>query len=155
MQLSVTSRVDWSSPLTMSRAPPVLRSSGANASQESDCDLRVIATVTCDQLCAQACQTDVLIGRQAADGDSADHFAVLPNRNAATPPNKLGVAIVGNIVALLGMPDFLSNFLCGLALSCGSPGFIGGDADGRDRSAIHPGKCDKLAMRIGHSDHGC
>src|SRR5437870_3256682 len=133
----------------------LLRSYRTNASQESDCDLRVIAAVTCDQLRAQACQTDVLIGRQAADGNSADHFAVLPKRNAATPPNKFGVAVVGNIMALLGMPDFFSNFLCRLALSSGSPGFIGGDADGRDRSAIHPGKCDKLAMRIGHSDHGC
>src|SRR5439155_1449389 len=100
------------------------------------------AAVTSDQLHAQACQTDVLIGRQAADSFSADDFAVLPNWNAATPPHKFGVAIVGNIMALLGMPDFLSDFLCGLALSCGGPGFIGGDADGRDRSAIHPGKCD-------------
>src|SRR5439155_22677443 len=71
--------------------------------------LKVIAAVTCNRLRAQACQTDVLIGRQAADGNSAHHVAVLPNWNAATPPNKLGVAIIGNIMPLLGMPDFLSN----------------------------------------------
>lgn len=59
------------------------------------------------------------------DDDGND--AILPNGNAAAPADESGISVIGNVVPLLGVSNFFSNFFGGLALAGGGPGFVGGD----------------------------
>ncbi len=101
---------------------------------------------------AQGCQGDVLGGREAADGDGADDLAILRDRNSATPAYVVGIAVVGDVVGLLGMLYLFSDFFGGLALARRGPGLVHRDADGGDGSAIHSREADQITVDVGDGD---
>ena len=110
--------------------------------------------LACDQFGTQHGQNDVLTRRKAADGHSADYFAVSPHRNSATPSHKLRITVVGDIVALLRVPGPVSDILGRLAFPRGGPGLVGSDADGGDRGAVHTGEGNQFAVRVGDGNYG-
>ena len=52
------------------------------------------------------------------------------------------------------VPDSFSDFPGRLALAGSSPGFIRGDADGRDGSAVHASETNEVAVGVGDGDGG-
>ena len=77
----------------------------------------------------------------------------MPDRDSAAPSDEPGVAVIGDVVSLLGMADLFSDFFGGLALAGSGPGFIHGDENGRERRAVHAGQVEEFAMGIGDRDH--
>ena len=53
----------------------------------------------------------------------------------------------------VGMPYFLANILGRFPFPGCRPGFVGGNADGRNGSAIHAGKGNQFAVRVSHGDY--
>src|ERR1700739_3721915 len=105
-----------------------------------------------DQFHGERGQSHIFFRRESTDCHCSHHFAVLPDWKATTPADVFIVAVIGNVMALLWMFHLVADIFCWLALAGGSPGFIHGDPDGRDRGAIHAHEVNEVAMRIGYRD---
>ena len=91
--------------------------------------LRTLAFLGCSiSSTPRSRQSNVFARRKAAYGDSSDHLAIFPYRQATAPSHELGIAVIGDIVALFRMTYFLSDIFRRLSLPRRGPGLVGGDA---------------------------
>src|SRR5512133_1260296 len=103
-----------------------------------------------DEFQPEGRERDVFDGGKPAHANGANDLPSTPDRNPASPTDKLAVSIKCDVKAFLWMADFLADLFGGFAFASRGPRFVGGDANGRKRRSVHASECYEFAVRVGY-----